>query len=112
MPSSQALANTLAGIVGAGNVLSDADLKATYETDWTRRYTGAARLVFNDRLNAVVAGFFLLAVIVILVDSLIEWRGNSDARHLSWAQARHSVRRIWSRAGSAPAENAVSCRHV
>jgi carbon starvation protein len=35
---------------------------------------GASRLVFNDRLNAVVAGFFLLSVIVILVDSIREWR--------------------------------------
>jgi carbon starvation protein len=41
---------------------------------------GAARLVFNDRLNAVVAGFFLLAVVVILVDSILEWRAVLSGR--------------------------------
>ena len=60
MPSSQALANTLAGIVGAGNVLSDADLKATYETDWTRRYTGAARLVVRPRSTEELAATLAL----------------------------------------------------
>lgn len=60
MPSSQALANTLAGIVGAANVLSDADLKATYETDWTRRYTGAARLVVRPRSTEELAATLAL----------------------------------------------------
>jgi len=41
---------------------------------------GAARLIFNDRLNAVVAAFFLLAVIVILADSLVEWRAVLSGR--------------------------------
>jgi carbon starvation protein len=36
---------------------------------------GAARLIFNDRLNAVVAGFFLISVIVILADSARVWYG-------------------------------------
>jgi len=36
---------------------------------------GAARLIFNDRLNAVVAAFFLLSAIVILVDSARTWIG-------------------------------------
>ena len=36
---------------------------------------GAARMVFNDRLNAVVAAFFLLSVVVILADSLRVWIG-------------------------------------
>ncbi len=49
MPSSQALAASLITIVGAANVLADADLKASYETDWTRRYTGQARLVVRPR---------------------------------------------------------------
>ncbi|MBI5948758.1 MAG: FAD-binding oxidoreductase [Chloroflexi bacterium] len=39
------MAGRLAAIVGAANVLTDADLRATYETDWTRRFTGSARLV-------------------------------------------------------------------
>ncbi len=33
----------------------------------------ATRVIFNDRLDAAVAGFFVLAVIVILADSIKEW---------------------------------------
>jgi carbon starvation protein len=33
----------------------------------------AQQMMFNDRLDAAVAGFFLLAVVVILADSLREW---------------------------------------
>jgi carbon starvation protein len=33
----------------------------------------AQRMIFNDRLDAVVAAFFLVAVIVILGDSIREW---------------------------------------
>jgi carbon starvation protein len=33
----------------------------------------AQRMMFNDRLDAAVAAFFLLAVVVILADSLREW---------------------------------------
>ena len=35
----------LSEIVGAAHVLTDADRCATYETDWTRRFHGKARLV-------------------------------------------------------------------
>ncbi len=34
---------------------------------------GAARLIFNDHLNAVVAGFFLVSVAVILMGSIRVW---------------------------------------
>ena len=34
---------------------------------------GAARLIFNDRLDAAVAAFFMISVIVILADSIREW---------------------------------------
>jgi carbon starvation protein len=33
----------------------------------------AARMAFNDRLDAAVAAFFLLSVLVILADSAREW---------------------------------------
>jgi carbon starvation protein len=33
----------------------------------------AARMAFNDYLDAAVAGFFMVAVIVILADSIREW---------------------------------------
>ena len=34
---------------------------------------GAERLIFNDQLNSVVAGFFLVAAAIILVDSVWTW---------------------------------------
>ena len=34
---------------------------------------GATRLIFNDRLDAAVAAFFMISVIVILADSAREW---------------------------------------
>jgi carbon starvation protein len=44
----------------------------------------AARMAFNDRLDAAVAGFFMAAVLVILADSAREWllvlRGRKPAR--------------------------------
>ncbi|MEP6870793.1 MAG: FAD-binding oxidoreductase [Anaerolineaceae bacterium] len=55
MPSTRALADRLAGIVGVANVLLDPDLKATYETDWTRRYSGTARLVVRPRSTGELA---------------------------------------------------------
>jgi carbon starvation protein len=33
----------------------------------------AARMIFNDRLDAAVAGFFLISVVVILASSIHEW---------------------------------------
>jgi carbon starvation protein len=44
----------------------------------------AARMIFNDRLDAAVAAFFMIAVVVILADSAREWvavvRGRKPAR--------------------------------
>jgi len=52
------LFDALAEIVGAPHVLVDPDLRAPYETDWTRRFTGTARCVVRpagtDQVAAVV----------------------------------------------------------
>jgi FAD/FMN-containing dehydrogenase len=48
----------LRAAVGPSNVLTDADLRATYETDWTRRFHGEAALVVRpgsvDEVAAVL----------------------------------------------------------
>ncbi|HEX5396401.1 MAG TPA: FAD-binding oxidoreductase, partial [Candidatus Limnocylindria bacterium] len=52
------LLSALRDIVGDAQVLTDADLKASYETDWTRRFSGAALAVVRpasvDEVAAVV----------------------------------------------------------
>ncbi len=40
----------------------------------------AARIIFNDRLDAAVAAFFMISVIVILVDSAREWIAVTSGR--------------------------------
>ena len=50
-----ALARTLAGIVGPPHVLTDRELTASYETDWTGRFSGRARLVARPGSTAEVA---------------------------------------------------------
>ena len=54
-PPSDRLAAALAEVVGPTHVLTDADLRAPYETDWTRRFTGTARLVVRPGDTAEVA---------------------------------------------------------
>ena len=49
------LAEEITGIVGAAHVLRDADLRASYETDWTRRFTGRARFVVRPANTSEVA---------------------------------------------------------
>jgi FAD/FMN-containing dehydrogenase len=49
------LVATLARVVGAANVLTDPATTAPYETDWTRRWHGRARLVVRPRDTAEVA---------------------------------------------------------
>ena len=39
------LERALTDSVGSAHVLTDPDLRAPYETDWTRRFTGRARAV-------------------------------------------------------------------
>ena len=50
------LEDQLIAVVGAGHVLVDGDVKAPYETDWTRRFTGTARCVVRPADTAQVAG--------------------------------------------------------
>lgn len=49
------LYTALVAIVGDGHVLSDADLRRQYETDWTGRFHGEARLVVRPASNADVS---------------------------------------------------------
>jgi FAD/FMN-containing dehydrogenase len=49
------LEDQLRGVVGAAHVLTDPDLRAPYETDWTRRFTGTARCVVRPASTAEVA---------------------------------------------------------
>ena len=53
--SADPLVAELASIVGDTHVLTESDLLATYETDWTRRYHGSARLVVRPASTAEVA---------------------------------------------------------
>jgi FAD/FMN-containing dehydrogenase len=46
----------LRAVVGESHVLVDPDLRAPYETDWTRRFTGTARCVVRPADTGQVAG--------------------------------------------------------
>jgi FAD/FMN-containing dehydrogenase len=46
----------LVDVVGSAHVLVDPDVRAPYETDWTRRFTGTARCVVRPADTAEVAG--------------------------------------------------------
>lgn len=52
---SDSLVAELKAIVGDPHVLTDADLRATYETDWSRRYHGYARLVVRPGTSQEVS---------------------------------------------------------
>ena len=49
------LAATLEAAVGPDHVLVDRDLRASFETDWTRRFTGTARAVVRPATTSQVA---------------------------------------------------------
>jgi len=49
------LEDRLAEVVGEQHVLTDPDLKAPYETDWTRRFSGVARCVVRPADTGQVA---------------------------------------------------------
>jgi FAD/FMN-containing dehydrogenase len=50
------LLDELRGIVGAAHVLVDDDLRRSYETDWTGRFSGTSLAVVRPRSTAEVAG--------------------------------------------------------
>jgi FAD/FMN-containing dehydrogenase len=55
VPGADPLLDALAAVVGAPNVLVDADVRAGYETDWTGRFHGEARAVVRPGAPAEVA---------------------------------------------------------
>ncbi len=50
------LAAALSSIVGAANVLVDPEVRAPFETDWTRRFSGPSLLVVRPASTEQVAG--------------------------------------------------------
>jgi carbon starvation protein len=60
------------GFLASARVLSDAAASGTLPTG-VKSATAALRMAFNARLDAAVAAFFMLSVIVILVESIREW---------------------------------------
>jgi FAD/FMN-containing dehydrogenase len=54
--ASDDLAAALAAVVGERHVVGDPDLRASYETDWTGRFSGRARLVVRPGDAGEVAG--------------------------------------------------------
>ena len=54
LPSAHVI-EELRDVVGASQVLVDDDLRAPYEVDWTRRFTGRARCVVRPADTAQVA---------------------------------------------------------
>jgi carbon starvation protein len=62
----------------------DAALAAATLPAGVRSVAAARQIMFNDYLDAAVAGFFMISVLVILADSLREWtavlRGRKPAR--------------------------------
>ncbi len=51
-----AVRTELVDIVGSGHVLDDPDMRATYEIDWTRRWTGTASVVVRPADTAELSG--------------------------------------------------------
>ena len=56
MPHVTGIASRLAEVVGGAHVLTDDDLRAPYETDWTRRFSGRAAAVVRPGDAGEVAG--------------------------------------------------------
>jgi FAD/FMN-containing dehydrogenase len=54
-PDTATLLDALRAAAGPAHVLTDADLRATYETDWTRRWSGEAVAVVRPESTEAVA---------------------------------------------------------
>ncbi len=50
----------LVDIVGSANVLTDPDMRATYEVDWTRRWKGTASVVVRPADTAELSGVLIV----------------------------------------------------
>jgi FAD/FMN-containing dehydrogenase len=68
-PMTEHLLETLRGAVGPTHVLTDADLRASYETDWTGRWRGEALAVVRpastEEVVAVVRACAAAGAVVI-----------------------------------------------
>jgi carbon starvation protein len=60
------------GFLAHARMLEDALASGTLPAG-VKSVAAARQMLFNDRLDAAVAGFFLLSVVVILADSAREW---------------------------------------
>lgn len=59
MTPNDAFLDTLRAAVGAGHVLTDPDMRASYETDWTRRWRGEALAVVRPATTEEVIAVVL-----------------------------------------------------
>jgi carbon starvation protein len=60
------------GFLSHARTISDALASGTLPAN-IKTAADASRVIFNDRLDAAVAAFFMLSVIVIIADSAREW---------------------------------------
>ena len=60
-----AVRTELVDIVGPGHVITDPDMRATYEVDWTRRWTGSASVVVRPADTAELSGSWACATVTI-----------------------------------------------
>jgi carbon starvation protein len=67
------------GFLAHAKVLSDAIASGVLPAS-VKSVEAAQRMIFNDRLDAAVAAFFLISVVVILADSMREWIGVISGR--------------------------------
>ncbi len=70
------LVDSLSAIVGAANVLADRDQVASYESDWTRRFHGTARLVVRPANTSEVAA--VIRAVAAAGASLVTQGGNTS----------------------------------